>query len=265
MQQHPVIKTISCLMIWVLIFPVTALAENEIEGNETRIVSLDLCTDWMLLNLVPDSKSVTYSPLLYRYKQARVREGLATHDGSLEQLMQINPDLVITGEFNATQLVKRLKQLGKQVEIMSLPKSLQDIIDYMKAFQAVLPADLKIKKIPAMKQFAAKDKSLLLLGANGIGTGRQTLENDIIEKAGWTNYLHEAGFISLDLEKIVSNPPDAVLTVSPLSNSLANLVASHTVLMKIKKLQKLDSIQSWRWQCPGPWTFELVKELAAKS
>lgn len=40
---------------------------------------------------------------------------------------------------------------------------------------------------PSRHQTAPR-KRLLLLGANGIGTGRGTFESGVMEHAGWTNY-----------------------------------------------------------------------------
>jgi iron complex transport system substrate-binding protein len=192
-----------------------------------------------------------------------VPNGLPVHDGSLEQLLEINPDLVMTGEFNATLLTKRLKQLGIKTEIMPLPLKLRSIIDYTNTFKSLVQIR-KLQDLPlSLTSHESNGKKLLLLGPNGIGTGTGTLENDIITKSGWSNYIKAAGFVNLDLEKLVIDPPDAVLWSKPVSNSLANLFARHRVLKEIIINRKVDISDSWRWQCPGPWTFDLITELAA--
>ncbi len=102
---------------------------------------------------------------------------------------------------------------------------------------------------------------LLLLGANGIGTGRDTFEHDVIQHAGWDNYLSDSGYINLDLEQLVTEPPDAVMWSAPRSAALANQFAEHPALRRsIPNEQWLDS-SYWFWQCPGPWTWQLIEQL----
>ena len=66
-----------------------------------------------------------------------------------------------------------------------------------------------------LKSFPSRHQQLLILGANGIAAGKGTLENDILEKAGWSNYVKTEGFVSLDLEMLVADPPDAMLQSKP--------------------------------------------------
>ncbi len=250
------VRPYSLLLVTLLfLFPQVSQADRT-----DRIISLDLCTDWMLIKYAHRSQVLAYSPLLYRYPTGWIPQGLPIHDGSLEQILQLDPDLIISGEFNAIILRKRLQQLDINVEVMPLPADLQEINEYERRFHQLLQNDRRLKT--SGNQFSIKNKKLLLLGANGMGTGRNTLENDVIEKAGWTNYINQNGFVSLDLEQIVNTPPDAVLWSSPLSPSLADLFAEHPVLHKLIGKQQWLTSDYWRWQCPGPWTFELINELA---
>ncbi len=259
MKRQTAISVIKVLIAALLL---TFSFKGRAEGNE-KIVSLDLCTDWMLLKYASHSQNITYSPLLYRYKVDWVADDLPVHDGSLEQILQLQPDLILTGEFNATLLTKRLQQLGLITEVMPLPLSLQSIIDYTERFKSLVKTGQTLGFPLVIPEFEPSTSKLLLLGANGIGTGIATLENDIIEKSGWTNYIDVTGFVSLDLEKMVIDPPDAVLWSKPVSNSLANNFARHRVLKELIAQRNVNMADSWRWQCPGPWTFELITELAA--
>ncbi len=253
---------ISMIKILIAVLLLTFSIQCRAKGN-TKIVSLDLCTDWMLLKYASHSHNITYSPLLYRYKVDWVTDNLPVHDGSLEQILELQPDLILTGEYNATLLTKRLRQLGLNTEVMPLPFSLQSIIDYTKQFKSLVSTSQSLNLQLLIPEFEPSEDKLLLLGANGIGTGTGTLEHDIIVKSGWSNYIDVAGFVSLNLEKMVTDPPDAVLWTKPVSNSLANNFASHRVLKDLIAHRNLNMADSWRWQCPGPWTFELITELAA--
>lgn len=225
-----------------------------------RIVSLDLCTDWMLLHYAKSEQEVSYSPLLVQYPSPWKSETLPRHDGSLEQILALDPELVIGGEYNAIILRQRLQQLGLHVEVLSLPQSLQAVPAYLRRFLSLLNRDTVLPRVEPSRVQPAKGR-LLLLGANAIGTGRNTLEHDIIEAAGWRNYLQRPGFLSLDLEQLVADSPDAILWAAPVSPSLANLFAQHPALKRAGRRLSISAEDQWRWHCPGPWTYELIETL----
>ncbi len=226
------------------------------------VISLDLCTDWMLLKYADPAQVIAFSPLLYKYRADWVPANLPTHNGSLENLLSLEPALFISGEYNAILLRKRLVQLGKQVAVLTLPTSLDTIQQYHREFLSIINKNPSATPIDWNKTYPTKNQSLLLLGANGIGTGRNTLENDLLTNAGWRNYLSNSGYTALDMEQIIANPPDAIYWSAPTSQSLANLFIDHPAIRKITSNRELPEPQHWRWQCPGPWSLNLIEELS---
>lgn len=231
-------------------------------GPARRVVSLDLCTDWMLTTHAGRARVAALSPLSLQYPAPWMETGWPTHDGSLERILQLQPDLVITGEYNALLLRGRLRDLGVRVEILPLPKSLADATAYEKRLLELLglPAARAGAPGPAAET-STRRKRLLLLGPNGIGTGRGGFEDDIIETAGWTNYLRQEGQIRLDLERIALDPPDAVVWAGSSGNALAKRFAEHPVLRRAVPEERWLATDYWRWQCPGPWSRDLVRQL----
>jgi len=229
-------------------------------------VSLDLCTDWMLARAMgntPDrTRVVALSPYHRHYPVAWVGEDWPYHDGSLEQILRLKPDLILVGEYNALQVRRRLQALGQHVEVLPLPKSLDAVAGYERRFLALLEltADQAQRSVPPAAGGSA-GRRLLLLGANGIGTGRGTFEDGVLKHAGWHNYLEDPGYVRLDLERLVTDPPDAILWAAPASRALANQFAEHPVLKRAVPIQRWLSTDYWRWQCPGPWTWELSEQL----
>lgn len=219
----------------------------------------------MLLKYAGHSRVQALSPLFYRYQadSMQLPQDLPSHDGSLEHILSLNPDLVISGEYNAPVLRQRLSQLGVKVLVFALPDSLSAINDYHQQFMSSLGlADAEITpQLPAVHP--RKNLSLLLLGPNAIGTGQQTLEDEILTMAGWSNYVEQAGFVNLSLERLVADPPDAILWSAQPSPSLAGQVTQHPLLQKLLEQSAGSHSDYWRWQCPGPWSFDLVEELAA--
>jgi iron complex transport system substrate-binding protein len=202
------------------------------------------------------------SPLLRQHPVDWIDGSWPLHDGTLEGILALKPDLVITGQYNAPLLRSRLMALGVPVEILPLPTTLAEVTDYEKRLLTLLdlPPSSASQPPPALP-IAVPARRLLLLGANGIGTGRATFEDGILQRAGWTNYLSEGGYQRLDLERIASDPPDAVLWTAPAGPALANRFANHPVLRRAVPPQHWLATEYWRWQCPGPWTWDLIGQL----
>ena len=89
------------------------------------------------------------------------------------------------------------------------------------------------------------------------------MEDDLLRRAGWQNYIEQTGHAGLSLEALAINLPDSVYYAAPASQSLAHLFARHPILEGRTKQVDNTGKDYWRWQCPGPWTHTLVEELAA--
>jgi len=231
-----------------------------------RIVSLDLCSDWMLTLHVGRERVAALSPmqrLPHSFQPAPWMRGKAawpSHDGSLENVVLYKPDLVLVGQYAAIGLREQLRRLGLRVEVLPLPQTLEEVRDYERQFLAAvgLPPEAASDVPPAR---TPGKKRLLLLGANAIGMGRGTFEDAIVLRSGWRNYLRENGLVRLDLEQIARDPPDAVLWAAPSGAALANAFAEHSLWRTLSPPPRRLDTDYWRWQCPGPWSWELIREL----
>ncbi len=243
------------VMLWLI--PVLSFAKPV-----ERIISLDMCSDWMLVKYADRSQILALSSFIHQYPVDWIGDDWPTHDGNLETILSLKPDLVLTGEFNAWLLRERLKKIGLKVVVLPLPNNLKEIVKYEEMFLSAIGLDKSraTQPVPVITQ-KEKPQKLLILGANAIGTGRGTFQDDLIRHAGWENYLDGKGYITLDLEQLVLNKPDAILWAAPRSSALANQFAEHPVLKTVvPNDQWLDS-NYWNWQCPGPWTWELVTKM----
>lgn len=244
--------------LWLLL-SVTATAAAE---PPQRIVSLDLCMDWILAHHADPAQVASLSPLHRQYPVDWMDDDWPTHDGSLEQIVQLQPDLVLAGQFSALLLRERLRTLGYRVEVMPLPSTLEQVEAYERRLLDLIGRDPALAATaPPPTTLDERAPRLLLLDANAIGTGPETFEHRILEQAGWRNYLQTPGLVQLDLEQIVSDPPDAILFAAPEHQALANRFAEHPVLRRAVPADHWLSTDNWRWQCPGPWTWDLIRQL----
>jgi ABC-type Fe3+-hydroxamate transport system substrate-binding protein len=88
-----------------------------------RIVSLNLCTDQLLGALVPHDRIAAISFLgADRTLSASARElsDLKAIRGSAEEVLALEPDLVIAGEYTTGATVELLRRLGQHVFVVPL-------------------------------------------------------------------------------------------------------------------------------------------------
>lgn len=258
LQRAVMLILLLCLTMAVKSEPV----QKPVLSFPERILSLDLCMDWILAYHVDKARIAGLSPLHKRYPLPLRLDDWPVHDGSLEQIFQLQPDLVLVGEYNALLLRSRLQALDQPVVVVPLPRSLEQVEDYERhILQLTGLSQAFATPAPSLRQPGESAPRLLILGANGVGTGAGTFEDQILRQAGWVNYLADKGYLSLDLEQLVNDPPDAVLWASPDSPSLASRFAEHPALAGRIPAQRWLTTDYWRWQCPGPWTWELIDQL----
>jgi iron complex transport system substrate-binding protein len=150
--------------------------------------------------------------------------------------------------------------LGLRVEILPLSTLPDAVPEYERRFLALLGLPPERASLPPTPHPPGNQR-LLLLGANGVGTGRGTFEDALLTHAGWQNYVTESGYVRLNLEKILADPPEAVLWAAPAGAALANTLAEHPLWQHAKPTPRRYRTDFWRWQCPGPWSWELARQL----
>lgn len=233
------------------------------------IVSLDLCVDWMLGFFAQANQVAALSPIHPKYPSPLLAANPAaanwhTHDGSLEAIVHLAPKKILVSQYNAWTLRERLKQLDFSVVVFDHPQTLAAIDDYQRHFlrELNLP-ESRAHLAPPPRPARADNARLLVLGENGIGQGRGTFEDTLLTHAGWRNYLIEEGNINLDIEQLAQDPPEAILFSAPQTPALANQFADQPALKKRIAPARWIASDYWRWMCPGPWTWDLIEQLAS--
>ena len=147
--------------------------------------------------------------------------GIPLNRGRAEEILPLKPDLVLAGTFTAPATKALLRRLG--IPVLELPVE-QDFDGIRTNIRRVAKAIGEIAR--GEKLVAALDRSLavkappdrwrpelMLYRFGGYSQGRDTLSNAIIERAGFANYAAARlnGVGRLSLERIVADPPDAIL------------------------------------------------------
>src|SRR6476646_192811 len=105
-----------------------------------RIVSLDLCTDQLMVELVPRERIAAVTHLAADPTVSAIPErarGIFITHGGAEDVLRLDPDLVLAGPFGVRGTVDLLQRLGRRVVIVPQP---QDLSGVRAAVEAVAEA-----------------------------------------------------------------------------------------------------------------------------
>ncbi len=190
-----------------------------------RIVSLNLCTDQILLDLVPPDRIAALTKLAADRDVSAVANrvsGLKLIGGGAEEVLGLAPDLVLASPFSATPTVDLLKRLGLRVELVPFAT------DFATVRSTVRQVALAVGEVARGEQMIAKfDHALekaassavrkpdaLVYQVNGLVSGTGSLADAALKAAGFTNQAERRATTAgtqLALESIVIMPPDLMV------------------------------------------------------
>ncbi|WP_343293475.1 ABC transporter substrate-binding protein [Vandammella animalimorsus] len=247
-----------------------------------RIVSLNLCTDQILLQLVERSRIAALSRLAADPASSMLAEaarGIPSVRGSAEEVLALQPDLVLVGTHTTLHTTQMLRRFGipvlavpgadgfadAQAQILLVARSTgdeargQQLVQRMQAAQQALAASVAAENPNAVQRPTAA-----LYGANGHSAGAGTIYDDMLGLAGWRNAAAEAGvpgYGQLPLERLVAQRPELLLVPRWGHNALgAQRPLQHPVLAELG-VQRLE-LPSRMTVCGGPWNIAAAERLA---
>ncbi|RYG34776.1 MAG: hypothetical protein EON93_07545, partial [Burkholderiales bacterium] len=122
-------RTIACLGLF--ISPILTNAADA-QTRPQRIVSMNLCTDELLMRIVDPSRiaSVTYlsqQPINAPLGLGGIASKLKVNHGLAEEVLMQEPDLILAGRFTATTAVSLLRRLGYTIITFEPELTLDDM------------------------------------------------------------------------------------------------------------------------------------------
>ncbi len=244
-----------------------------------QIVSLNLCTDQLLLLLVDPARiaSLTFlvadpqmSAMADRVGDLRLNHGLA------EEVLPLDPDLILARSFTAGATVQLLRKLGHRVVEVPTAQTLNQMRRNIRTVAAAVEEpdagealiadfDARLSHIvpsPGPRPVAAH------FWANGYTSGRGSLVETLLRAAGYENLasrLGLAGAARLPLEVLLRADPDLLVLGSTRKEApaLANEILRHPALLRAfagrPKVVIPDSLRA----CGTPFIAEAIERLAA--
>ena len=271
-----------------------ALAEENSTQIPQRIVSVNFCTDELLLSLVGPERIAAITQF-DRGPEAEVKDGgIKKVAGSVEAVLSCNPDLLLAGRFSRQTTVRYFERSGIPVLVFGVPKSFEDIYaDIRKLSQAVGEnekgeriikemqdelADLNPKKpvrdpgacssCQKMNEFVPK--RAVVLQSERFVPGRGTFENSIMEAAGLLNVAAQIGirdYGKLDLEKLIELEPEVLIFTSDQKSgrTIRGEVLSHPAIRNALPQARIVTVPSSLLNCGSPASVEAVRILVKET
>lgn len=244
-----------------------------------RIVSLNLCSDQILLDLVPRDRIAGLSFLAADPAMSANVEGargLTAIRGDAEEVLALDPDLVLAGAYSTPATVDLLKRLGRRVVVVPIASSFKEIGEAIRIMAEATGEETKGEAmIRAFEERIASVRSAhvlprpaaLSLQVNSLTAGPGSLLDEVIEAAGFTNAARTAELGPagrLPLESVLLDPP-AVLVLANSAIDYRTVLGDnlrHPALVRLLAERPSVHIPMPLWLCGTPAIAGAVELLA---
>jgi iron complex transport system substrate-binding protein len=190
-----------------------------------RILSMNQCTDLMVLQLVPKGRVAAVTYLARDGAQALfpgAADGVAVNYGTPEDIIKFRPDLILAGDFS-TAITRRLaREVGAPIVEVKSTRTFDDVRRNLRQIGAAVGeparAEAMIRQMDArLASLAAHPpvRPVRVVAWDGGATvpGTDTFANRIITAAGAVNIAAQPGpiYTGYDVERLLQAQPDALL------------------------------------------------------
>ena len=233
-----------------LVFPLCVAAIPWAHAQPQRIVSMNLCTDELLMRIVDPGRiaSITYlsqQPVNAPLGLNHIAEQLPANHGLAEEIIKLQPDLILAGTFTTSTSVALLRSLGYRVETFAPENTFADMRanirklgaltgDTEKAEQIIAAFDARLAQLQS--QIPPGDKPVFAdIGVNNYISGDATLYAETVNAGGYRTLgqaLGYAGYRNVSLEQLLTIRPALISTATPWTSppSLSTMSLGHPAL-----------------------------------
>ncbi len=192
-----------------------------------RVVSLNPCLDAILVDVAAREQILALSHYSRDEGSSSIDPALAASfaytGGTAEEVIALDPDIVLASTFIAPATRSALERAGLRVETFGSPVSVAESLDQVGKVAAMLGradegdalAHKITQSVPDRQSLPEKGAVSMMLWQPGqIVPGQASLVWDILSRYGTLNHNAALGLDQADhasLEMIVANPPDVLL------------------------------------------------------
>ena len=251
------------------------------QGTRPRVVSINLCTDQLVLALADPvqiaglGRFSRHAEMSYLSAKAAAYPSLR---GSAEEVLRLQPELVLAGAYSGRATREFLSARGLAVEIFAPPRSIAEAkaeIERMGSLlgQPVRAASLVAEIGAALAEASTSARghptlSALAIQRRGFASGRDTLLSAAIGASGYTNAADALGITGIGrapLETIAKLQPDVlILEDLAVSRDQSTALLHHPVLARARGTTRIIKLPVAEVTCGGPSLAPLIRRIASE-
>lgn len=260
----------------------TAFAQTEASADlarPQRIISLDLCTDQILVELVDRKRIAAVTHLAADPAVSAIPEkakGLPITHGSAEDVLRYDPDLILAGPFGVSPTVGLLRRLKRNVVVVPQAPDMDGVRasvrmvalavgEKEKGEAVIADFDRRLASVPR----ADTDHPLkaIIYQIGGTVSGGGSLAESVLATAGFRNMAAEYRLTrggQVPLEALVANPPDLLVLSSAVDEYRTTIADNlrHPALRAFRRNHASIELPWQLWLCGTPHVAEAVARLA---
>ena len=222
-----------------------------------RIASLTLASDEILIEILEDKSRI--AALTYLSSDSTVSniadkvDGINKIHASIEQVISLEPDIVIVASYTNPDFMKQLENSGTKTVYLkdfssfdSIKKNIgiigKAVCEVKNAGILAESIDKKLNELSSRIPSGRDPPGVLYYSDSGNTAGNGSLINDIIKKAGGVNLASKAGldtYGKISLEYIIKVDPDIIIlsSYSPSDTDFTKKFMSRTALQEISAVK----------------------------
>ena len=268
-------------IVWVatLLLPLAAGA-----ASLPSVASINLCSDQLVLLLADPQQIRSISWLSADTEESLFAEQARAYPvnyGSAEEILRLDPDVVVAGAYTSAFTRRLLRELGFAVvdvapaaAVAEIERNLLQVgaaLDqYARAERLIRDMRAHVAALEAVRP--ATPQPAVVVRPGGFTVGAQTLADELIRLAGLTNVAAAGGLDrwgSLSMETLLLSRPALLIYTGYRRGepSLANLVLEHPALARLAERTPSTTVAAKYWSCELPESLHSVDLLqrAARS
>jgi iron complex transport system substrate-binding protein len=253
-------------------------AEAQDARRPSRIVSLDLCADQLLIELAERGRIAAVTHLAADPAVSAIPEkarGIPITHGAAEDVLRYDPDLILAGPYGVSPTVSLLRRLNKNVVIVPLPFDLNGVRVAMRTVGAAVGEQGKGEAMVAAfdrrvhqvgPPSGAQRPSAVVYQVGGTVSGPGSLAEAMLVSAGFRNKADEYRLTrggQVPLELLVAEPPD-LLVLSSNAHEYSTAVADNLRNPVLRRLRQEHASLELPWQlwlCGTPRLADAIERL----
>ena len=244
-----------------------------------RVMSLNMCTDQLLLNLLPPSRITSVTFLSHASSNAALSaqaRQVGINYGTAEEVLAQRPDLIVSGDSSTPTTRAILDRAGYRLYEVASADTFEEIRETTRKLGRELGEEGRAEALLAqmdatlnglIRTMPAQKITVVAWDGGGFVPGRGLLFNEILSVAGGINIAAVDSndyLVDFDLEELLQARPDLIAYASATleAPSLTTQVLRHPIVRRLYEDRQITYADNL-YICGLPQSAEAAKNLRA--